>query len=221
MDQHEHESEERGLPVQHVQTDTSDRTTALLWAGGAMAFFAALLLVALIADDAPVWLLVVLGALGLLALIVAWARVRVWVGWANPQLFMPSSAPLKLGDHVIARVRRAARGRADLSALAVTAEIVVLERVRHEGSWEATEQIVYRSPAQVSLIDGNERVVEADIVVDIPLADAPPSLDLAHNEVVWELLVDMRAPNAPDDLSTFAIDVAPEVADRLQTGGAA
>lgn len=221
MDQHEHESEERGLPVQHVQTDTSDRTTALLWAGGATGFFVALLLVALLVDAPPTWLLVVLGALGLVALIVAWARVRVWAGWANPQLFMPSSAPLNLGDHVVARVRRAARGRADLSGLTVTAEIVVLERIRHEGSWETTEQIVHRSPADVTLIEGNDRVVEADIELDIPLADAPPSLDLPHNEVVWELLVDMKAPNAPDDLSTFAIDVAPQVADRLQTGGAA
>lgn len=221
MDQHELESEERGLPIQHVQTDTSDRTTALVWAGASVAVFAALALVAVVVDDPPVWLLVVLGALGLVALVVAWARVRVWAGWANPQLFMPSSAALHLGDRVVARVRRAARGRADLSGLSVTAEIVVVERIRHEGSWDTTEQIVHRSPAEVTLVDGNDRVVEVDIVIDIPLADAPPSLDLPHNEVVWELLVDMRAPRAPDDLSTFAIDVAPAVADRLQTGGTA
>lgn len=221
MDQHELESEERGLPIQHVQTDTSDRTTALVWAGASVAVFAALALVAVVVDDPPVWLLVVLGALGLVALVVAWARVRVWAGWANPQLFMPSSAALHLGDRVVARVRRAARGRADLSGLSVTAEIVVVERIRHEGSWDTTEQIVHRSPAEVTLVDGNDRVVEVDIVIDIPLADAPPSLDLPHNEVVWELLVDMRAPHAPDDLSTFAIDVAPAVADRLQTGGTA
>lgn len=221
MDQHELESEERGLPIQHVQTDTSDRTTALVWAGASVAVFAALALVAVVVDDPPVWLLVVLGALGLVALVVAWARVRVWAGWANPQLFMPSSAALHLGDRVVARVRRAARGRADLSGLSVTAEIVVVERIRHEGSWDTTEQIVHRSPAEVTLVDGNDRVVEVDIVIDVPLADAPPSLDLPHNEVVWELLVDMRAPRAPDDLSTFAIDVAPAVADRLQTGGTA
>lgn len=221
MDQHELESEERGLPIQHVQTDTSDRTTALVWAGASVAVFAALALVAVVVDDPPVWLLVVLGALGLVALVVAWARVRVWAGWANPQLFMPSSAALHLGDRVVARVRRAARGRADLSGLSVTAEIVVVERIRHEGSWDTTEQIVHRSPAEVTLVDGNDRVVEVDIVIDVPLADAPPSLDLPHNEVVWELLVDMRAPHAPDDLSTFAIDVAPAVADRLQTGGTA
>ncbi|MEM7285789.1 MAG: hypothetical protein AAF480_05510 [Actinomycetota bacterium] len=220
MDQHEHESEERGLPVQHVLTDTSDRTTALLWAGASAAFFGALAVVALVVADPPLWLLIALGALGLVALIVAWARVRVWAGWANPQLFMPSSAPLNLGDRVVARVRRAARGRADLAGLTVTAEVIVLERVRHGGSWEPAEQIVYRAPAEVTLIDGNARVVEADIALEIPLAEAPPSLDLSHNEVVWELLVDMRAPNAPDDLSTFAIDVAPQVADRLQRGGA-
>lgn len=220
MDQHEHESEERGLPVQHVLTDTSDRTTALLWAGASALLFLALVLVALVVDDPPLWLLIVLGAVGLVSLIVAWARVRVWVGWANPQLFMPSSAPLNLGDHVVVRVRRAARGRADLAGLTVTAEIVVIERVRADGTWESTEQVVHRASADVVLIEGASKVVEADITLDIPLADAPPSLDLPHNEVVWELLVDMRAPNAPDDLSTFAFDVAPRVADRLQSGGA-
>ncbi len=219
MDQHEQESEERGLPVQHVVTDTSDRTVAVIWAAVSVVVFAALALIALLVDSPPAWLLVVLAVVGLFTLTAAWLKVRVWAGWANPQLFMPSSAPLHLGDHVVVRVRRAARGRTDLQGLTVTAEVVVLERVRHSGSLEPVEQIVHREPAPVTLVDGNERVVEADIEIDVPLNAAPPSLDLPHNEVVWELFVDMKAPNAPDDLSTFAFDVAPRVADRLQSGG--
>ena len=218
MDQHEQQSEERGLPVQHVVTDTSDRTVAVIWAGVSVVIFAALALVAFLVDDPPAWLLVVLAVVGLFTLAAAWFKIRVWAGWSNPQLFMPSSAPLHLGDHVVVRVRRAARGRTDLAGLTVTAEVVVLERIRHSGSLEPVEQVVLRAPAPVTLVDGHDRVVEADIEIDVPLAAAPPSLDLPHNEVVWELVVDMRAPNAPDDLSTFAFDVAPRVAARVQSG---
>lgn len=218
MDEHEHESEERGLPVDHVMTDTSDRTAAIVWAALSLAALGALVLVAVLVDDPPVWLLVILAVFGVGLLVLAWTKVRVWAGWSNPQLFLPSSDPLHLGDHVVVRVRRSARGRADASGVQVSAEVRVLERVR-PARGEVLTEVVHTAPAEITLVDSTATTVEADIGVDIPLAAAPPSLDLPNNEVVWELVVDMAAPNAPDDRSTFALEVAPQVAERLQSGG--
>ena len=84
-------------------------------------------------------------------------------------------------------------------------------------SHTVTEQI-YEAPVGVSLsVSG--RTVEADLEVDIPLFEAPPTMHLTHNEVHWELFVRMEAPNAPDDDTTFPLVVGPIVADRMPGGG--
>lgn len=221
MDEHEHESEERGLPLEHVMADTSDRRVALAALGAALVVIVALVVLAVGISDAPLVLLVVLGLVAAAALLLAWYKVRVWAGWSNPQLFLPSSDPLHLGDHVVVRFRRTARGRSETTGLAVTAMLQVEERASYQqgNSSETAKEIVYEGLLEVTMHDSENRTIEVDIGVDIPLYGAPPTMDLNNNEVHWELIVNMTAPNAPDDLSSFTIDVDPQVASRLQSGG--
>lgn len=222
MDHHEHESEERGLPLQHVMTDTSDRRLALLALALAAVLLIILGVVASTAEDPPMLLFVILGAVAVAAIIAAWMKIRVWAGWSNPQLHLPSSEPLLLGDQVIVRFRRTARGRSDPTGLEVRGRIKVEERATYQQGTDTrtATATVYDEPVEVALHDVVDRVVEADLRLDVPLFAAPPSMDLGDNEVVWELVVEMDAPNAPDDSSTFALEVAPEVAFRLRGGGA-
>lgn len=219
MDHREHESEERGLPLHHVVTDTSDRRVALAFLTGALVLLVIAALVVSLGDP-PVWLMVLLGALVVGALLGAWWKVRVWAGWSNPQLHLPSSDPLRLGDVVVVRFRRVARGRADPEGLAITARLKVEERTSYrEGTDTRTAtEVVLDRPVDVAMHDVVGREVEADLRLEVPLYEAPPSMDLGNNEVIWELEVDMAAPHAPDDLSTFVIQVGPEVSGRLQAG---
>jgi hypothetical protein len=221
MDRDEHESEERGLPLQFVMDDTSDRRTALVYGGAALTLVAILVIYVIAADDPSGLLVAGLGTVAVVALFAAWWKVRVWAGWGNPQLHLPSSEPLHLGDHVVVRFRRTARGRSGTEGVEVSAVLRVEERAHHQhGSEKRTAtEVVLEQRVPVVLNDLVDRTVEADLALDIPLHGAPPTMDLGNNEVHWELVVDMSAPNAPDDVSTFTIDVDPHVANRLQAGG--
>ncbi len=221
MDHHEHESEERGLPLQFVMADTSDRRTALTFVGVALVVVAALVVHLAVADEPSPSVVTVLAVAAAGALVLAWWKVRVWAGWGNPQLHLPSSEPLHLGDHVVARFRRTARGRSGTDRVGITATIRVEERARwHDAKHTRTAtEVVYEADVPVVLNDVRSRTVEADLALDIPLHGAPPTVELDNNDVHWELLVEITAPDAPDDLSTFTIEVDPQVALRLQAGG--
>lgn len=227
MDRHEHDSEGRGIPVEHVLSDTSDRRTALMWLIAALVFIAGLVVVAVAVSDPSPILPAVLAVSAAAALAIAWSKVRVWAGWSNPQLFLPSSDPLHLGDAITARLRRTARGRADLEGVAVSAVVRVEERVQSSERLPAagkhytsrTVEVVHEIPVAVTLNEDGGRRLEAELGIEIPLFEAPPSMNLPNNKVVWELIVSIEAPNAPDDVSSFPLVVAPEVALRLQAGG--
>lgn len=221
MEHPQHESEERGLPLQHVLTDTSDRRAAIIWMVIAVVILAVLAGIGFGADDPSTVWMVILAVAAVVAIGAAWWKVRVWAGWSNPQLFLPSSDPLQLGDHVIIRFRRTARGRSDATGLVVTAQVRVEERATYRQGTDTTTatETVYTQDVDVVLNDLVNRTVEVDLGIDVPLFEAPPTMDLGNNEVRWELVVDMAAPNAPDDESTFPLEVAPVVAQRLHGGG--
>lgn len=222
MDHHEQESEERGLPLQHVVTDTSDRRVALGFLSLAAVVAGLALFLILAIDDAPMLLVIILAAVALGALVGAWLKIRVWAGWSNPQLFLPSSEPLHLGDTVVVRFKRVARGRSDTTGLDLSARLRVEERATYQRGTDThtATDVIFERDVQVVLGDVVDRTVEADLLLDIPVYDAPPSFDTGNNEVHWELVVDMAAPNAPDDESTFTIDVDPEISGRLHSGSA-
>lgn len=218
MNQHDEESEGRGLPLQQVVTDTSDRRTALIWLGVfALSVFVLGGTAAL--DDRPTWLVIVFAVLALAALVGAWRATWVWAGWSNPQLLLPSSEPLHLGDVVHARFRRRTRRSAD-TGIEVTAMLQVHEQVRPAtGSRSSLTEVVYTAPVQVASMGPDDLGEDCDLILDIPLYEAPPTMDLGNNEVRWELVIDTVSPAAPADRSTFALEVGPTVARRLQDGG--
>ncbi len=220
MQDHEQESAERGLPVEQVVTDTSDRRSALTWLAIGGALLVLLVVVALQSvRDVPWWVYATLGAGAAGSLAASLWKVRVWVGWGNPQLHLPSSDPLRLGDRVIARFRRQARGRSDLEGLGVTARLRVEERVQLAGRANPTiTHTIDEIPVEVVLTGADERLVEADLVLDVPLGH-PPTMDLGSKQLHWELRVDISGPRAPDDRTTFSLEVAPQVSDRNRREG--
>lgn len=212
MDSNEHTSPNPGPEPQHVLTDSSDRNVAIISGGAFAAVLIALVTVAVVVrGDISTWLYVPPAGLTVALAVVAYIKVRVWAGWGNPQLFLPSSEPLHLGDHVTARFRRLARGVADTDGVQVSAWIEVEEVTAGPGGQRHVER-VYESPAEVTLLNVIGLTVEADLSIDIPLSEAPPSLELSANEVRWKLTVRIEAPNAPDDDSFFPLTVAPVVA---------
>ncbi len=215
MQDHEQESAERGLPLEQVVTDTSDRRAALTWLGIGAVLVVLLIVVALQdVRDVPWWVYATLGAGAAGSLAASLWKVRVWVGWGNPQLHLPSSDPLRLGDRVTARFRRRARGRSELGGLEVTARLRVEERAQLTGRASAIiTHTVDELPVEVVLTGADERLVEADLLLDVPL-NHPPSMDLGANQLHWELQVDISGPRAPDDRTTFPLEVAPQLADR-------
>lgn len=221
MNDQDRQAEDRGVPLQYVVTDTSDRRLALLWLGAFVVAVAALTVVVVAIDDPPVALVVVLGVVAAAALIGAWMKVRVWVGWSNPELLLPSSEPLHLGDHVHGRFRRATRRTSASDGIEVRAVLQVEERIKASGDRQhAVEtEIVYSSSVEVEMGEPGSPAGEVDLVLDIPLHEAPPTMDLGNNEVRWSLVIDTSAPGVPDDRSTFALEVSPVVAQRLQSGG--
>ncbi len=227
MDQRERIYEEHGLPLQYALTDSADTRNAYAAAGVGVVVVVALALVTVFfAGDAPLWVFILLGLGAAAVAVVVYRNMRVWVGWGNPQLFLPSSDPLSLGDHVVVRFRRVAKRGVGLDGLSVTAALQVDEvtsthsaGIHSSAAGQAQVVRVYEADTPVVLLDVVGQTVEADFAIDIPMSDVPPSLELLANEIRWRLVVSIAAPDAPDDDSTFPLVVAPIVADRLQSGG--
>ncbi|MFV2039952.1 MAG: hypothetical protein ACC660_06890 [Acidimicrobiales bacterium] len=222
MDNKRDISEERGLPLQHSITDSYDRNLAIVTGTSfAVALIALIAVVVWAGGDPSALVYVPLAAVTLALAVVAYVKVRVWAGWGNPQLFLPSSKPLHLGDKIVVRFRRAARRNADPAGLELSAWIEVDELTTVRGAPGRRQHVerVYEAPAEVVLRSGTGQTVEADLAIDVPLSEAPPSLALPANEVRWRLVVRIVAPHLPDDDSTFPLVVAPFVAQRLQSDG--
>ena len=219
MDQSEHESEVRGLPLDIVIDDTSDQTAGMIAAAVGVVMLAVLAAIGLVAgSDAPWWLYVALGTGAAAVFYLTYRLTRTWAGWGNPSLYLPSSEPLHLGDHVTVRFRRVARRGTDLADLSVSARVIAEETVG-VGDRDARKATVYEAPADVVLFNVVDQTVEVDLAIEVPLSGAPPTTALGFYEVSWRLIVDVQAPNAPDDDSEFVLVVDPKVAVRLQSGG--
>ncbi len=191
-------------------TDTSDRTRAVVLGIVGVVVVVVAVLVAVNSDDSNVRLVVGAIALAVLA-IGAWA-VRKTMAWHNPELFLPSSDPLRLGSESIARFRRRARRAGSARDATVRAVLTCTESATYQvgtTSRTVTASLV-KAPQSVTAYPRDE-VLEVDITVVIGLFDGPPTMDLGNNSVRWELEVEIDAPHAPDDASSFPIVVAPEV----------
>ena len=223
MEDYEHESERRGLPLQTVLGDEGDRRRAIV--SIVVTAFVGVVLLALaliVGTDGPWWFFALLGGIALITVVIAAWNVRVWVVWGNPQLFLPSSQDLLLGDRVTVRFRRRARGPVKPHEVQITARLRCYEEAlgTADGTDE-TEAEVFDGPVEVTRVAIVGSVVEADLRVEVPVFAAPPSMELTRHRVGWRLIVRIEAPGAPDDDSTFALVVAPAVADRAVTEASA
>ena len=219
MDQSEHESEVRGLPLDIAIDDIADQKAAVVAAATGIAILGALAAIGFVAgSDAPWWLYgaLAVGAVGVLYL--TYRLTRTWAGWGNPSLHLPSSEPLHLGDQLTVRFRRVARRGTDLTNLSVSAKVIA-EETAGAGSRDAQAVTVHEATAQVRMFSVVDQTVEVDLAVEIPLSSIPPTTKVGSYEVSWRLLVEVEAPNAPDDVSEFVLIVDPKVATRLQSGG--
>lgn len=171
-------------------------------------------------------LCVVLVLLAIAGLIV---QLRSASQWDNPQLFWPNGDPLALGQTVTARYRREARRDGMTEGAVVKATLTCEERVvqRKTSVVDAnslrgnsvnktavtTKHVVYEVPVQV-IPYVHPRLVEADLVVSIPVFEAPPSMDLGDNEIHWELEVVAETAGV-NQTSHFPVTVSPSIADEL------
>lgn len=217
MEDYEQESERRGLPLQTVLGDEGDRRRAIV--SIVVTAFVAVVLLALaliVGTDGPWWFFALLGGVAIVTVVIAAWNVRVWVVWGNPQLFLPSSQDLLLGDRVTVRFRRRARGAVKPDAVQITARLRCYEEALGTADDTAeTEVEVFDTPVEVSRVDVVGSTVEADLVVEVPVFAAAPSMELTRHRVGWRLVVMIEAPGVPDDDSTFALTVAPRLADRV------
>lgn len=220
MEDYEQESERRGLPLQTVLGDEGDRRRATLSIVVTAVVGLVLLAIALVVGaDGPWWFFALLGVVAFATVAIAAWNVRVWVVWGNPQLYLPSSHDLCLGDAVTVRFRRRARGPVQPSDAVVTARLRCYEEVLGAADLTTDSEVeVYDAPVTVSRVDLVDSVVEADLEIEIPVFAAPPSMELTRHRVGWRLIVVIEAPGAPDDDSTFMLLVAPSLADRAIAG---
>lgn len=216
MDSVEEAAEAQGIPVTEIG-GAVDRRWLVVTAVPALAAWI-LVVVALVAGWSAVVLVVaVFAALAMTGTCLG--LLRSLSAWDNPQLFLPSNEPLRLGDQVVVRFRRRARSGVDLAGAVVAARLLVEERCLDPERRAEQRHRIHTQEVPVVMDDTVGNVIEADLSLAIPLYEAPPSLDLRLHDIVWWLEVDIEAPGAPDDTSSFPMVVAPAVSRRLVEGG--
>lgn len=213
VDAHEHESEQRGIPLEHVETDAS-RRGHVVFLGLAVVLTALLLFVAFLTTS--VFWIVLCAVLVLLAIAGLVVQLRSASQWDNPQLFWPNGDPLALGQTVTARYRREARRDGMTEGAALKATLSCEERVTQNSDSSnraVSKHVVYQVPVQV-IPYVHPRLVEADLVVSIPVFEAPPTMDLGHNEIHWELEVVAETAGV-NQTSHFPVTVSASIAQEL------
>jgi hypothetical protein len=134
-------------------------------------------------------------------------------------LTVPPAEPLFLGGLLVARFHRRGGTRRARQSATLSAELVCTESVTYvqgTDSHTVTED-VYRCPLPLTP-EGLPDTVSARIVIEVPV-EAPPSMKLSHNRILWTVQVTVKAPGFPDDVGTFPVPVVPAVAPRAIPGG--
>lgn len=197
-------------PGTSVLTDTSDRNLAVVLVVIGVIVGVVAVIVAIRSDNSTAGLIV--GAIAVVLLAVGVWVVRKTAAWHNPELFLPTSDGLRLGSESIARFRRRARRAGSAHDATVRAVLTCVESATYQvGSTSSTVTATVVEAEQAITAYPDDDVLEVDITIAVGLFDGPPTMDLGNNEVRWTLEVEIDAPNAPDDKSSFPIEVVPEV----------
>lgn len=168
----------------------------------------------------------IMGAFGAFFALVGMVGVikgvrNVWLSHVlgTPTLTVPPAEPLLLGGVLVARFeRRGGTGRVR-QAPQLSAELVCAERVTYRQGTDThtVTREICRSQLPMTA-DPAPGTVAGQIVVEVP-TDAPPSLSLRNNRIIWTVLVHVRADGLPDDTGTFVVPVRPALAARVFEGG--
>jgi len=197
-------------PGTAVLTDKSDRNIAVVIGTIGVVTAVAAAIVAFAAEDKTPS--IVMGAIAAVLLLIGGWVLRKTAVWHNPELFLPSSAPFRLGSESVARFRRRTRRHGSARDATVTVVLKCVESATYTvGTDRHTATHTLFELEQETTLYPSADVLEVDISIAIPLFDGPPTMDLGDNEVSWALEVDIDAPNAPDDKSRFPLVIAPEV----------
>ncbi len=146
---------------------------------------------------------------------VGYGMRAVWLGRVLGRMVLElPSGQLELGGTLVVRFRRAGGARRAARSPAVTAELHCHESATYrQGTDDHTvRQELSRSPLAV-FPDPVPGTVAGRVEVGVPLSQ-PPTMSLPHNGIVWELTLTVRVAGVPDDVSVFALDVAPVVRAR-------
>lgn len=157
------------------------------------------------------------------AIVIGGARsVRLSHVLGVPTLILPPGEPLCLGSVLVARFHRSGGTPRAQRAPRLSAVLVCQEQVTYRQGTDdhtVTHQIHRRELAVTP--DQVPDTVSGQVVIEVPV-DAPPSLTLAHNRIIWSVRVQVQVQGVPDDTGTFQVPVLPVVAARrLGDGGPA
>jgi hypothetical protein len=132
-----------------------------------------------------------------------------------PTLIIPAGEALCLGGVVVAQfVRSGGTARAQYPPR-LSAELICEESVSYQQGTDtstATREI-RRHQLEVAADDVPGKV-SGRVMIKVPV-DAPPSLELSHNRIMWSVTVGVRVVNLPDDSGRFKVKVLPVVAGRV------
>lgn len=158
---------------------------------------------------------IVMAILGLFfigALAVAAWSIREMRRW-NPIEVVFSEWPLTLGSSQQLHVHRVAKTSVPDGTIAITGELTCTEKAIYKVGTETRTDTATPALLPVSgmgpLTQGR---FDGTIELTVPLDRGAPTMDLTHNEITWELKLELTNPNGADKRMSFRIPVVAELA---------
>ncbi|NJO81289.1 MAG: hypothetical protein HC828_00085 [Blastochloris sp.] len=129
----------------------------------------------------------------------------------GPGKLLISTWPLCLGSDAEVRFVRNIRGGATIERL--EARLVCTEVATYQVGTDTrtVREIVWEETLPAAMLMPGLSMLDATWHVHIP-PDAPPSLSVRRNQIVWSVEVKAYVVNFPDTTSSFTLVVRPEVA---------
>lgn len=150
--------------------------------------------------------------LGVVALIAGYSflrRFKVYKALCPGELFV-QQWPLRRNESIRIRYLRLIKTSATVQS--VTARLQCVESATYQQGTDTrtVTETVYTADLEEVEREGDLDKIQVDWQLEIP-AYKPPSLDVYRNEIRWSVVVALNFNEIPEDDSTFALLVGPEV----------
>ena len=185
-----------------------------LWCGVSFPIFIAVLLGFLAEPEVgtllPVLFTSIFVAIGLIG--IGWAvRSLLVIAQLQPGEIVLPSYPLRLGESFSVRYRRYLRSGSISRPGSISAKWLCYEWVQYRQgtSTRTVKHTLWETDLPERSVSAGTRRVEYDAQLHANSA-YPPSFDAAHNQVRWELQVNVKLPGVPKDASYFRLKILPE-----------